>query len=157
MTKNIFRKSLVIGIIILFLGASVLPLVNAQQIQNRFNKDKFNEESQNDNLNLPQPSSGAVLVNFNITFYEPSSRFFQGLGADLRIEFLMSIDLSDNYVGKIEYQKPITKTKITYEYKHAMFIFLIAFKDTYDDSHYNNNTKVGYITGTALLIKFNGF
>lgn len=34
MRKNVFRKSLLIGIISLFLGASIFPIVNAKQMQN---------------------------------------------------------------------------------------------------------------------------
>jgi hypothetical protein len=34
MQNKLFRKSLVIGIIILFVGASILPVVNSMKIQN---------------------------------------------------------------------------------------------------------------------------
>ena len=152
MTNNVFKKGLVIGIIILFLGASLLPVINAKII-NQSSIEIKNVIRKNTNLDKPQHFNKARFVTFTLTFYEKSSRFTAGLGAEVRIELLSSSVNFNKSVAKIEYQTS-PGVEYTVENIHFTLIFLIANRDSYDESHYDSVTKTGYITGYAYIMNY---
>lgn len=146
MKKNLISKTFVTGLIILFIGASIFPIVNAKEIKNR-------------KQNPPQPSPFEITADFNITFYQPSSmtikRFiFNVFPFSWYIGRFSVIDFSNNPVGKIKYIEQSTGSETAKTFTFFMVGFFLA--GYADDSHYNESTGLGYIWGKNSLLFYFG-
>ena len=160
MHKKLLSKSLVIGIIVFFIGASIFPIVNTNQMQNGRYKEEFKNQSHASILIQPQPSPIKFGVDFNITFYQQSSLTFrQIIGQGLPILWYIGrfslIDFSNNPVGRIEYieQSTGSETEKTFTYFMAGFFFVAV---NFSNLHYNETTGIGYITGEGALLFYFG-
>jgi hypothetical protein len=59
-------------------------------------------------------------------------------------------------VGKIEYIKQSTGSETTKTFTYFMFGWLLGNFPNFDDSHYNESTGIGYITGEGALLFYFG-
>jgi len=148
MQKNHNCKILAVGIICLFVGASIFPIVNAKEIKNR-------------QLNPPQPSPSEIIADFNITFYQPSLmtiKYFRNPPFIMAIwGGFFVIDLSNNPVGRIEYIKESTGSEIAKTFTYFMVgCFSTGYGTNFNTSYYNESTGLGYITGEELSLFYFG-
>ena len=145
MQNRLFRKSLVIGIIILFVGASILPVVNSMKIQNNLY----------DNPN-PSGLQRWIFCRFNLTFFGEAYRCTSiwWWGFILFNSFITYDNThSPNAILKIT---TWSGEEVTYPFSgNNTFRFFLIFEiDT--DMEDGNPTHDGYIKGKTLsLIVYN--
>jgi hypothetical protein len=111
-------------------------------------------------LNPPQPSPIITRVDFNITFYKPSSMTYQrilnpSLPYIWHIGRFSVLDFSNSPVGKIEYIEQSTGSETTKTFTYFMVGFFWAGVN-FSDLNYNKSTGLGYITGTDSLLFYFG-
>jgi hypothetical protein len=117
------------------------------------------EDNQISNLNPPQPSPIESSVDFNITFYKPSSLTYQRIiSPSLPIIWYIGrfsvIDFSNNPVGRIEYIEQSTGSETTKTFTYFMVGFFFT-GPSFSDFH-NESTGLGYITGEEALLFYFG-
>ena len=146
------KKSIAIGIVILFIAASICPVVNAESNQNEENNSPVKL------LSLPWSSPFVPLTGFTLEFYQPASTIFNLTVMNLIEINLISttFDSSDDPVGKLEFLKITGGALTTVEFENFMTIGIIALGNSYDDSDFNEETGLGTITGTAIFLGYIG-
>jgi hypothetical protein len=149
------KKSIAIGIMLLLLMASIIPIVNAGP---KRNKEEFSNHSPIRLLGLPQPKPFIPFTAFTLTFYQSSSTIFNLTLLDLlEINIMSSIfDSSNDPVGKLEYLKITGGALTTVDFENYMTVGIIALGTSYDDSNFDKETGIGYITGTAIFLGYIG-
>jgi len=146
------KKIIANGIVILFILASIFPVVNAEPNENEENNLPVKL------LSLPRPSPFVPFTAFTLDFYQPASTIFNLTVLNLIEINLISttFDSSDDPVGKLEYLKITGGALTTVEFKNFMTIGIIALGNNYDDSDFNKETGLGSITGTAIFFGYIG-
>jgi len=171
MEKSIFRKSLVIGIIILFFGASVLPVVNSMRIQNQLSEKNVDMSSNKDyicktitehNKNIVKnlgtlnvTGSGWVNVKFNMTFFGRTWRMEPIKWGFLTLfERLKSTDTTHKYVAILSVENNFGDTLLIKIDRRATLTLFIPYKYTTNlEVEWNSNG--GYISGRAIIFFLN--
>lgn len=167
MKKEIVRKSLIFGTIILLIGASVLPVVNAKQIQNQLSEkskaitqDKItiytktkNVEKNGDECGNPIQGPILILLNVevNITFYGNTTNH----GARIHAGPYWPIVIAYSYDKSVTPVANITATKKGIPYnitcEHSLFLVMRRFKGDID-LDLGKDPDGGYINGTTSIM-----
>ena len=143
MIKNVFRKGLVIGIIILFVGASVLPIVNSMKIQRRLSLDLE-----------PRPVFTDFAVAFNLTFYGEAV-----LLAPIEIPDLFKIriytysqEFVKSPVARLCHKNMLQKESEGFDIQDSVTLVAWIVFDFETNMTYSEPQDCGYVRGFAMYL-----
>ena len=144
MEKKFYKKFFIIGIIILFVGASVFPVVSSVQTENK----KITYET-------PKHQAFPIIARsckFNITFYGNVTRYYPIVWGNITIfQRAVSTDSSSGLVGKITI---INRLGNEYNYEFQEYIrfrgwVIFGLKSNLPPGQESHG---GYISGWAMLL-----
>jgi hypothetical protein len=149
------KKRIAIGIILLLILTSIMPIVNAGL---KRNEEELINQSPVKVIDLPQPKPFVPFTAFTLNFYQSASTIFNITILDLlEINVLSTVfDSSDDPVGQLEYLKITGGALTTVDFENFMTVVIIALAPTYDDSNFDKETGIGSITGTAIVLGYIG-
>lgn len=148
MKKELIKKSLIFGtIIILLIGASVVPVVNAKQIQNRTNEQEIKTTDAFYFLN----------VKFDLTFYGKTNWHFLGIGfINLAVVFWGESENNTAPVGHLIVTTPngvfeYFNDTINNPFSFRIWFGIVCHNLTHENGLFGPDLNGGFIRGSALI------